>query len=67
VRHSVIGARYILKRDGCTVAVIVVGKTRTGGRLRNRISRQSVAPGTTLYAGDTVTVRINGSVARTAA
>ena len=67
VRHSVIGARYILNRDSCRVAVIVVGNTRPGGRLRNRISRQSVAPGTTLFAGATVTVRINGSPSRAAA
>jgi uncharacterized repeat protein (TIGR01451 family) len=58
LRHSVTGGRWILARDSCRVVLKRTGRLRSHKR-RNRITRQSVRPGTPLYAGDVLVVRIN--------
>jgi uncharacterized repeat protein (TIGR01451 family) len=55
-RHTLKGARFILARDNCTVRVRHVGHAR---RPPSHVLRQSVRPGTPLYAGDALIVRLH--------
>jgi hypothetical protein len=55
-RHTLRGARRMLLRDGCHVWLRFQGRAR---RPPSHVLRQSVKPGTPLYAGDRLVVRLH--------
>ena len=54
-RHTLRGARRILARDHCRIWLRFTGRAR---RPPSHVRRQSVKPGTALYAGDRLVVSL---------
>ena len=54
-RHTLRGARRILARDHCRIWLRFTGRAR---RPPSHVRRQSVKPGTALYAGDRLVVQL---------
>ena len=54
-RHTLRGARRILARDHCRIWLRFTGRAR---RPPSHVRRQSITPGTALYAGDRLVVQL---------